>query len=73
MSKQIFNEDEFIVICNQELQNHPDYEHGMKIIGVPQGYNGSDLSGYRWEGPETMSGIVSQVIKAAKGKYELRV
>lgn len=64
MGKQILNEDEFIAICNQE---------GMEIIGVPEGYFGSDLSGYNWKGPEFMLGIVSQVVQAVKEKYELRV
>ncbi len=73
MGKQILNEDEFIAICNQELQKHPDYEEGMEIIGVPEGYSGSVLSGYNWKGPEFMPGIVSQVVKAVKEKYELRV
>ena len=73
MGKQILNEDEFIAICNQELQKNPDYEEGMEIIGVPEGYFGSDLSGYNWKGPEFMLGIVSQVVQAVKEKYELRV
>ena len=73
MGKQILNEDEFITICNQELQKQPDYEEGMEIISVPEGYSGSVLSGYNWKGPEFMSGIVSQVVRTVKEKYELRV
>ncbi len=73
MSKQIVNEDEFIKICNQELQKRPDYEEGMEVIGVPEGHSGSDLSGYNWKGPAIMPSIVSQVVNSVEEKYELRV
>lgn len=73
MSKQIVNEDQFLEACNQELLNHPDYEEGMEIIGVPQDASGSDLSGYNWKGPDSMHGIVSSVLNKVKEQYELRV
>ncbi len=73
MSKQIVNEDQFLEACNQELRNHPDYEEGMEIIGVPQDASGSDLSGYTWKGPDSMPGIVSSVVNKVKEQYELRV
>lgn len=73
MSKQIVNEDQFLEACNQELRNHPDYEEGMEIIGVPQDASGSDLSGYNWNGPDSMPGIVSSVVNKVKEQYELRV
>jgi len=73
MSKQIVNEDEFIALCNQELRKRPDFEEGMEIIGVPEGYSGSDLSGYNWKGPDSMPGIVSQVVSMVNENYELRV
>jgi hypothetical protein len=73
MDKQIINENEFIKLCNEELRNHPDYEDGMEIIGVPKGESGSDLSGYNWKGPEKMPSIVSEVVRAVKEKYQLHV
>ena len=73
MSKQIVNEDEFIAICNQELRKHPDYEERMEVMGVPEGYSGSNLSGYNWKGPDSMPGIVAQVVQTVEEKYELRV
>ena len=73
MTKQIVNEDEFLAACNQELRKHDRFEEGMKIIGVPEGYSGSDLSGYNWTGPDSMPGIVAQVVKVVNEKYELRV
>lgn len=73
MSKKIVNEDEYIKVCNEELHKHPDYEEGMEIIGVPEGYSGSDLSGYNWKGPDSMPGIVSQVASKINEMYELRV
>ena len=62
-----------MVACNEELKNHPDYEEGMEIIGVPQDASGSDLSGYNWKGPDSMPGIVSTVVHKVKEQYELRV
>lgn len=63
MSKIIVDEDEYLKVCNEELRKHPDYEDEMEIIGVPQGLEGKDLSGYDWKGGERMEGIVSQVSK----------
>jgi hypothetical protein len=46
----------------------------MEIIGVPEGYSGSNLSGYNWKGPESkMPGIVAQVAAKVKEHYELQV
>ena len=73
MTKQTVNEDEFLVACNQELRKHPKFEKGMEIIGVPEGYAGSDLSGYNWTGPDSMPGIVAQVVNVVNKNYELRV
>jgi len=73
MEKKIVNEDQFVAVCNQELRKHPDFEEGMVIIGVPEGYSGPDLSGYNWKGPEYMPAIVSQIVNTVKEKYELRV
>lgn len=73
MSKQIVNENQFLEACNQELRNHPDYEEGMEIIGVPQDASGSGLSGYNWKGPDSMFGIVSSVVNKVKEQYELRI
>jgi hypothetical protein len=74
MAKPIVNEDQFIELCDKELRNHPSYEEGMEIIGVPEGYSGSNLSGYNWKGPESkMPGIVAQVAAKVKEHYELQV
>lgn len=74
MSKQMLNENQYLEILNRELRNDPDYREGMKIIGVPQGSTGSDLSGYSWEGPkEVMPGLVSKIVSLSKKNYELRV
>ncbi len=34
MSKQIVNEDEFIVMCNQELQKHPEYKEVLPFFFI---------------------------------------
>ena len=73
MAKQIVNEGKFIELCNQELRNRADYEEGMKIINIPENTSGSDLSGYKWIGPDSMPGIVSSVVNKVKERYELKV
>lgn len=73
MSKQIVNEDEHIAILNRELQKLDGYQEGMEVIGVPEGYSGSDLSGYSFNGPELTRGLVALAVKSFKEKYELRV
>jgi hypothetical protein len=73
MDKQIVNEDQFIELCNQELRNHQYFEKGMKNNGVPDDASGSELSGYNWEGPDSMPIIVSSVVNKVKENYELRV
>ena len=73
MSKQIVNEDEHIAILNQELQKLDGYQEGMEVIGVPEGYSGSDLSGYSFNGPELTRGLVALAVKEFNEKYELRV
>lgn len=74
MPKQMVNEDQYLEILNRELRSNSDYREGMKIIGVPQGSTGSDLSGYSWEGPdEVMPGLVSKIVSSLKKQYELRV
>ncbi len=73
MSKQIVNEDEHIAILNQELQKLDGYQEGMEVIGVPEGYSGSDLSGYSFNGPKLTRGLVALAVKAFNEKYELRV
>ena len=45
----------------------------MEIIGVSDGYSGSDLSGYNWTGPDSKPGTVAQVVNVINKKYELRV
>lgn len=74
MNKVKVNEDDYIALCNQELQNHSDFQEGMKIIGVPPGKSGSDLTGYNWEGPSAvMAMLVSSVVGKIREKYELDV
>jgi hypothetical protein len=73
MDRQIVNEDEYIAACNQELRQHPYFEEGMEITGVPEGSSGSDLSGYTFKGPEKTRGIVAQVVSSINKKYELLV
>ena len=73
MSKQIVNEDEFIVACNEKLRKLPEFEEGMEVIGVPKGSSGTDLSGYNWKGPDSMPGLVSLIVKKVNENYELRV
>jgi hypothetical protein len=73
MAKHVVNEDEYIEVCNEELKKHDYYKEGMEITGVPEGGSGSDMSGYSWKGPDTMAGIVSQVVAKVNEKYELRV
>lgn len=70
MDKIIVNEDEYIVLCNEELRKHPSYQEGMEIIGVPEGKSGPELSGYDWKGPGFMPGIVSEVVHKVNEKYE---
>lgn len=71
MSKIEINEDKFIEICNNRLKEHPQFEEGMKIVGIPSGVQGSDLSGYDWEGPKNMPGIVSEVVNEVEKEYVL--
>ncbi len=72
MSKNIEDKDSFLELCNKELQNQPEYEEGMEIIGVPNGTSGTDLSGYNWKGPsEIMPGLVSKVVKKLKKQHNL--
>ncbi|WP_445363913.1 hypothetical protein ACJJIQ_05125 [Microbulbifer sp. ANSA003] len=71
MSKIMVNESEFIDAINEELQNHPSYEEGMKVFGVPEG--GTRLSGYDWSGPDSMFGVLAQVVAEVNKKYELEV
>jgi hypothetical protein len=73
MNKQIVNEDEFIGLCNKELRNQPEYEEGMEIIGVPGNTSGSDLSGYKWKGSDSIRSIVSKVVDKVKLKHELHI
>ena len=73
MSKQIVDENEQIAILNQEIQKLDDYQEGMEVIGVPEGYSGSDLSGYSFKGPELTRGLVALAVKSFNEKYELRV
>ncbi len=73
MRKQIVNQDQHIAILNRELQKLDGYQEGMEVIGVPEGYSGSDLSGYSFNGPELTRGLVALAVKSFKEKYELRV
>ena len=73
MRKQIVNQDQHIAILNQELQKLDGYQEGMEVIGVPEGYSGSDLSGYSFNGPELTRGLVALAVKSFNEKYELRV
>jgi len=62
MSGELVNEEQYVNICNQELRKHPDYEEGMAIISVPPDTSSSNINGYSWEGPDSMPGIVADVI-----------
>jgi hypothetical protein len=74
MDKTLVNEDQYIILCNQELKNHPDFQEGMKIIGVPKDATGFNLTGLNWEGPSTeMPSLTAIVESKVKENYELRV
>ena len=69
MEKEIVNEDKYLELLNQQLRQHPSYQKGMEIIGVPEGTQGSNLSGYDWRGPDYMPDIVSQVAHKVEQNY----
>ena len=69
MTKKVVYEDEYIDLCNQELKRRPDYEDGMEIVGVPEGYSGSRLTGFEWKGPDSKRDIFARVTSAVNEKY----
>ena len=73
MIKKILDEDQHLKILNEKLRAHQNYQKGMKVVGVPKGYSGSDLDGYKIEGPGPVRGLVADIDAAIRDEYDIQV